>query len=123
MWATAVQCRMPEADLHRPVEKFFRARGYEVKGETGRFYFVALRGEEGPVVVELAERLTLALVLRGVDRLSRSGAVYVACRAAEGGTAWGRREKAILGLLRISGLGLLTVSEHGGVVPVLDPAR
>jgi hypothetical protein len=81
---------------------------------------VGVRDGESPVVVELGERLTLTLVLQAVDRLSCSDAVYVAFRAADGATVWRNRGKAILDLLRWSGVGLLAVSEHGDVVPVLD---
>ena len=119
-WATAVQCRMTEADLYGPVKRFLEEQGYEVKGETGHRGVVGVRDGESPVVVELGERLTLTLVLQAVDRLSCSDAVYVAFRAADGATVWRNRGKAILDLLRWSGVGLLAVSEHGDVVPVLD---
>lgn len=122
-WATAVQCRMTEADLYGPVKRFLEAQGYEVKGETGHRGVVGVRDGESPVVVELGERLTLTLVLQAVDRSSFSNAVYVAFRAADGVTGWRNRRKAILGLLRWAGLGLLTVSERDEVVPVLAAAR
>ena len=91
-----------------------------MKGEIGPCDVVAVRGEEGPVVVELKERFTLALVLQAVDRLSLSDAVYVAFPASKGHTAWRKRKKAVLGLLRRLGIGLLTVSATGEVVPILD---
>lgn len=114
---------MPEAELYGPIKQFLQAQGYEVKGEIGPCDVVAVRGEEGLVVVELKERLTLALVLQAVDRLAVSDAVYVAFRVGRGrAAAWRTRRKRVLGLLRRLGLGLLTVSEGGNVVPVLDPA-
>ena len=113
---------MTEADLYGPIKEFLEAQGYEAKGEIGPCDVVAVRGEEGPVVVELKERLTLALVLQAVDRLAISDAVYVAFRVGQGRTAaWRTRRKQVLSLLRRLGLGLLTVSPRGNVVPVLDP--
>ena len=46
---------MPEADLYGPIKRFLEAQGYEVKGEIGPCDVMAVRGDEGPVVVELKE--------------------------------------------------------------------
>ena len=114
---------MPEADLYHPIKRFLEAQGYEVKGEVGACDVVALREGAGPVVVEIKERLTLALILQAVDRLSVSDTVYVAFRAGRGHSAtWRTKRKQVLGLLRRLGVGLLTVSTRGQVKPVLDPA-
>jgi hypothetical protein len=114
---------MPEADLYAPIKRYLERQGYEVKGEIGPCDVVAVRGDEGPVVVELKESFTLALVLQAVDRLALSDAVYVAFRVGKGKTAtWRTRRKEVLGLLRRLGLGLLTVSTKGEVEAVLDPA-
>lgn len=114
---------MPEADLYDPIKRFLEAQGYEVKGEIGPCDVVAVRGEEPPVVVELKERLTLALILQAVDRLSVSDSVYLAFRVGKGRAgSWRTRRKRVVSLLRRLGLGLLTVSVSGEVVPVLDPA-
>ncbi len=113
---------MPEADLYVPIKGFLEAQGYQVKGEIGNCDVLAIRNDEGPVVVELKERLTLALILQAVDRLAVSNVVYVAFRVGKGQSAsWRTRRKQVLGLLRRLGLGLLTVSSRGDVVPVLDP--
>jgi hypothetical protein len=113
---------MPEADLYGPIKAFLEAQGYEVKGEIGPCDVVAVRGEGGVVVVELKERLTLNLILQAVDRLAVSDAVYVAFRVGKGQTAvWRSRRTRVVSLLRRLGLGLLTVSIRGIVVPVLDP--
>jgi len=113
---------MTEADLYQPIKRFLEAQGYVVKGEIGACDVVAVRDDE-VVVVELKERLSLALVLQAVDRLSVSSTVYVAFRP-EGGrrAAWSRRRRQVVGLLRRLGLGLLMVSVQGEVTPVLDPA-
>jgi hypothetical protein len=114
---------MPEADLYGPIKQFLEAQGYVVKGEIGPCDIVAVRGGENPVVVELKERLNLALILQAVDRLTVTDAVYVAFRTGKGHSAsWRSRRKQVTSLLRRLGLGLLTVSARGNVVPVLDPA-
>jgi hypothetical protein len=114
---------MAETDLYRPVKQFLEAQGYIVKGEVGPCDVVAVRGDEGPVVVELKERLCLSLVLQAVERLTVSDTVYVAFRIGNGHSAsWRSRRRQIVSLLRRLGLGLLTVSSRGRVVPVLDPA-
>ncbi len=114
---------MPEVDLYGPIKRFLEAQGYTVKGEIGPCDILAVRGDEGPVVVESKERLNLALVLQAVDRLAVSEAVYIAFRIGKGHSAsWRSRRKQVTSLLRRLGLGLLTVSARGNVVPVLDPA-
>jgi len=114
---------MAEVDLYGPIKRFLEAQGYAVKGEVGACDVVAVRGDEPPVVVELKERLSLALVLQAVDRLAVSDAVYLAFRTGKGHSAtWRARGKQVKGLLRRLGVGLLTVSAAGRVVAVLDPA-
>ena len=114
---------MAEADLYPPIKEFLESQGYEVKGEIGSCDVVGVRGDESPVVVELKERLNLALVLQAVDRLTVSDSVYVAFRIGKGFSAsWSSRKKQVLRLCRRLGLGVLTVSARGRVVPVLDPA-
>ncbi len=114
---------MPEVDLYLPIKRFLERQGFTVKGEIGPCDVVAVRAGEGPVVVELKERLSLALVLQAVDRLSMSDAVYIAFRIGKGhGASWRSRRTPVTNLLRRLGLGLLTVSAKGQVVAVLDPA-
>lgn len=114
---------MAEADLYEPIKRFLETQGYEVKGEVGACDIMAVRGDEGPVVVELKERLSLALLLQAVDRLKVSDSVYVAFRVGKGYSAsWRSRGKQVKSLLRRLGLGLLTVSTRGNVEAVLDPA-
>lgn len=113
---------MGEAELYGPIKLFLEAQGYVVKGEIGACDVMAVRGDEGPVVVELKERLSLALILQAVDRLAFADTVYVAFRVGKGHSAsWRTRKKQVTRLLRRLGVGLLTVSERGNVVPVLDP--
>lgn len=114
---------MSEAELYGPIKRFLEAQGYAVKGEIGDCDIVAVRGDEGPVVVELKAQLNLALVLQAIDRIRVSDAVYIAFRIGKRHSAsWRSREKLVTSLLRRLGLGLLTVSTRGTVVAVLDPA-
>ena len=110
---------LKESDLYEPVKAFLVARGYEVKGEIGPCDLFAVREDGETIVVELKTRLTLDLVLQGVDRLSVCETVYLAIPTSA--SAWRRRRRSILGLLRRLGLGLVTVGARGGVTVVLDP--
>ena len=114
---------MSEVELYGPIKRFLEDQGYIVKGEIGACDIVAVRGDEAPVVVELKERLNLALILQAVDRLTISDAVFIAFRIGKGHSAsWRSRTKQVKSLLRRLGLGLLTVSARGSVMAVLDPA-
>lgn len=114
---------MSEADLYPPIKEFLEGQGYEVKGEIGACDVLAVRRDEPPIVVELKERLNLALVLQAVDRLLVTEHVYLAFRIGKGQSAtWRTRHKQVTRLLRRLGLGLITVSNKGTVKAVLDPA-
>lgn len=114
---------MPEVDLYAPIKKFLVAQGYAVKGEVDDCDVVAVRGDEPPVIVELKERLNLALILQAVDRLKISDTVYIAFRTGKGKSAsWNDRNKQVRSLLRRLGLGLLCVSARNKVTAELDPA-
>jgi hypothetical protein len=108
-----------EADLYAPVKAFLEAQGWEVKGEVRGCDIVATRGDEAPIVVELKQRVTLALVLQGVDRLAITERVYLAVARPRR-----RLPRAVRALCRRLGLGLLTVTagRPGGVEVVVEPA-
>ncbi|MBI3709604.1 MAG: hypothetical protein HY246_18290 [Proteobacteria bacterium] len=115
--------RLPETSLYAPVKAFLEEQGYVVKGEIGRCDVLAVRGDEKPVIVELKIRLTLELLLQGVERLALSDAVYLAVPAPRGASPlFDRRFRK---LLRRVGLGLLVVHESRAgtakVEAVLDP--
>ena len=104
---------MAEVELYGPIKQFLEAQGYMVKGEIGPCDIVAVRGDEGPVVVELKERLNFALILQAVDRLTISDAVYIAFRVGKGHSAsWRSRGKQVKRLLRRLGA-LLDVFQAG----------
>ncbi len=111
---------MKETDLYPPLKRFLEAQGYAVKGEVTGCDLVAVRGEELPVVVELKRTFSLPLLLQAVDRLALTDTVYVA--VPEGSPALRRHHKRALKLLRMLGVGLLTVAPDAGRVGVLlDP--
>jgi len=114
---------MAEVELYAPIKEFLEAQGYVVKGEIGACDIMALRDDEGPLVVELKETLNFTLILQAVDRLKICDTVYVAFRVGKGHSAsWRSRKRQVTSLLRRLGIGLLTVSARDVVVPVLDPA-
>lgn len=113
---------MSEAALYAPIKAFLERQGYAVKGEIGPCDVVAVRGDEPPVIVEIKQQLTLALILQAVDRLAVAETVYVAFRVGKGHSAsWRSRRKQVEALLRRLGVGLLTVSARNRVEAVVDP--
>lgn len=113
---------MAEAALYPPVKAFLEAQGYTVKGEIGPCDVMAMRGDEPPVIVEMKEQLTLALILQAVDRLVMAPTVYIAFRAGKGHSAsWRSRRKQVVAMVRRLGLGVLTVSARNRVEAVVDP--
>ena len=113
-----------ETELYPAVKVFLEARGYQVKGEIRGCDLVATRGSEPPVIVELKLSFNLSLVLQGVDRLAMTDRVYlaVAARRRRGGAISVYR-RAVRGLCRRLGLGLMTVTpgRHARVEVLLEP--
>ena len=108
---------MRETDLYPPIKSFLEAQGYNVKSEVKSCDVVATRGDEPPVVVELKTKLTLPLILQGVDRLALTDAVYLATGPVRGSrktSLWGRHRRQILGLCKRLGLGLMSVEKGVG---------
>ncbi len=102
---------MKESDLYEPVKQFLQAQGYVVKGEVAHCDLVAQRNDEPPIVVELKLSLNLSVLLQAVDRTALTDLVYIAIpEAADGRNALLRKSrKSINRLLRMLGLGLITV--------------
>ena len=113
---------MRETALYKPIKRFLKAQGYEVKAEVGPADVVAVRGDESPVIVELKTAFSLALFHQAVERQAISDLVYIAVPEAKVRGAY----KALLRnrkLCRRLGLGLITVRLSDGHVTVhLDPA-
>jgi hypothetical protein len=115
---------MKESDLYLPLKRFLISQNYEVKGEVQDCDVVAIRGKEAPVVVELKLTLNLDLVLQAVDRLLLTPKVYIGiparCKILD------RRQKHIIKLLRMLGLGLVVIDldkESDSVNVLLDPGE
>ena len=115
---------MKESDLYPPLKRFLESQNYEVKGEVHNCDVLAVRGEEAPVVVELKLFLNLDVILQAVERLSLTSKVYIGipeqCKTLK------RRRKHIFKLLRMLGLGLVTIDSQqdiGGVEVLLDPGE
>ena len=114
---------MKETDLYPPIKAFLEGQGYEVKGEVQDCDVLAVRDEQEPVVVELKNTLNIDVLLQAVDRKALTQKVYVGVRAPC--KALERRRKSVFKLLRMLGVGLLTVRlRHGSgtVAVLLDPA-
>jgi hypothetical protein len=107
---------MPETDLYLPIKRHLESQGYTVKAEIKGCDVVAVRGGELPVIVELKQAMSLALLYQAVDRLTVAELVYVAvARPKRGVTADATR------LCRRLGLGLIVVTTSGSVDVVADP--
>ena len=102
-----------ETTLYLPVKDFLERQGYEVKGEVRGCDLVARRGDEPLVVVELKLRLSLALILQGVDRLALTERVYLAVprpsSRRRGSRSLAPDARDVRKLCRRLGLGLLLV--------------
>jgi len=116
---------MKESDLYLPIKRFLESQDFTVKSEIHGCDVLAFRGEEEPVIIELKLTLNLNLILQAVDRLSLSGKVYVAipkaCAAFKK-----QQHKQVVKLIRMLGLGLLTVDPKariGCVAVICDPGE
>jgi hypothetical protein len=114
-----------ETALYAPVKEFLEARGYKVKGEVWGCDLVARRGDEPPIIVELKLRLSLALVLQGIDRLALTERVYLAVPRPRSrqrrGHGLAPDAPAIRRLCRRLGLGLLLIGGSRRVEILEEP--
>jgi len=115
---------MKESDLYLPLKSYLESQNYEVKGEIGNCDVMAIRGDEKPVVIELKLSINLTVVLQSVDRLSITPCVYIGipkkCKTLK------RQSKQIIKLLKMLGLGLITIEpdrKKGNVTILLDPSE
>lgn len=113
---------MKESDLYPPLKHFLQSQDYEVKGEVNGCDVLAVRAQETPVIVELKLSLNLDVILQAVDRILLSPNVYIGvpsdCKALK------RKRKRIIKLLKMLGLGLMTINykkDKGLVKVLLDP--
>lgn len=113
---------MKESDLYLPLKSYLETQGYAVKGEVEHCDVMAVRGEETPVVIELKLVINLTVVMQAVDRLAMTPNVYVGipsqCKTLK------RQHKKIIKLLKMLGLGLITIHpdrQNNKVKVLLDP--
>lgn len=112
---------MSESELSAPVKAFLESLGYTVKGEIVGCDLLGMRGDDPPIVViaELKLSLSLELILQAVDRLTAADEVWLAVPATRKGRDRDRRARR---LLRLLGLGLMTVNlKTGNVEPEIAP--
>ncbi len=109
-----------ETSLYAAVKAFLEARGFTAKGEIGGCDIVALRGEEPRrlAIVELKLSLNLELLLQGVDRMAAADEVWLAVPATRRGRD---RDRRMVRLCRLLGLGLLAVGGGGRVEVLAEP--
>ncbi len=112
----ALSFGMAETDLYLPVKRHLVAQGYVVKSEILSCDVMGLRGDELPVIVELKQSLSLALLYQAVDRLTVTGHVYVAIARPKRGVA-----ADALKLCRRLGIGVIVISSSGSLEVLADP--
>src|SRR5437588_4040185 len=104
-----------ETSLYAPVKRFLESLGFDVKGDICGCDFVALRGDEPPLVVigELKLGFNLELVLQAVNRMAACDELWLAVRVGKRRSR--ERDPRVLKLCRLLGVGLLAVSATGNV--------
>lgn len=107
-----------ETALYPALKAFLEARGFEVKGEICGCDIVAVMPGEKPLlmITEIKLSFTLELVLQAVDRLHSADEVWLAVVASRRGRD---RDRRVLRLCRLLGVGLLGVTVGNGRVEVL----
>ena len=87
-----------------------------MKAEIRSCDVVGLRADEAPVIVELKQAMSLALLYQAIDRLAVTEHVYIAIARPKRGIA-----TSALKLCRRLGLGLIIVAASGSVEVMADP--
>ncbi len=110
-----------ETTLYAAVKSFLEQQGFTAKGEICGCDVVAVRPGERPVLVicELKLGFNLDLVLQAADRMAAADAVWLAVPRTQRGRD---RDRRVVRLCRLLGLGLLTVAADGTVDVLADPA-
>jgi hypothetical protein len=110
-----------ETTLYAAVKAFLERQGYVAKGEVCGCDVVAVRQGEPPILVicELKLGFNLELLLQAADRMAAADAVWLAVPRTRRGRD---RDRRVVRLCRLLGLGLLTVGADGIVEVLADPA-
>ncbi len=111
---------MSETRLYAAVKAFLEAQGFSAKGEIHGCDVVAIRPGEPPILVicEMKLGLNLELVLQAVDRMAVADAVWLAVPRTRRGRD---RDRRVVKLCRLVGLGLITVGPNGVVEELAAP--
>jgi hypothetical protein len=111
---------LSETRLYAAVKTFLEAQGYSAKGEIHGCDVVAIRPGEPPILVicEMKLGLNLELVLQAVDRMPVADAVWLAVPRTKRGRD---RDRRVVKLCRLVGLGLLTVGADGFIEVLANP--
>ena len=109
-----------ETALYAAVKRFLEAQGFEAKGEVVGCDIVAVRPGEPAIVVicELKLQFNLELLLQAADRMSVADAVWLAVPRTRRGRD---RDRRVVRLCRLLGVGLLTVGTDGIVDILAEP--
>ncbi len=99
-----------------PVKLYLEAQGYEVKSEIRFCDVVGMRPGEVPVIVELKQAMSLALLYQAIERLAVTEHVYIAIARPKRGIA-----SSAVKLCRRLGLGLMIVTAAGSIEVMADP--
>ena len=110
-----------ETTLYGAVKRFLETQGFEAKGEVVGCDIVAVRAGEPPLLVicELKLQFNLDLLLQAADRMSVADAVWLAVPRTRRGRD---RDRRVVRLCRLLGLGLLTVGADGVVDVLAEPS-
>jgi hypothetical protein len=111
---------LSETRLYAAVKAFLEAQGFSAKGEIHGCDVVAVRPGEPPILVicEMKLGLNLELVLQAVDRMPVADAVWLAVPRTKRGRD---RDRRVVKLCRLVGLGLLTVGSDGFIEVLANP--
>ena len=109
-----------ETTLYAAVKRFLEAQGFDAKGEVVGCDIVAVRPGEPPMLVicELKLQLNLELLLQAADRMALADEVWLAVPRTRRGRD---RDRRVVKLCRLIGLGLLTVGADGIVDVLAEP--
>ena len=109
-----------ETTLYAAVKRFLERQGFEPKGEVIGCDIVAVRPGEPPLLVicELKLQFNLDLLLQAADRMAAADAVWLAVPRTRRGRD---RDRRVVKLCRLLGLGLLAVGTDGTVDVLAEP--
>jgi len=115
---------MVESDLYPVLKSYLEGQGYAVKGEILNCDVVALRDDGPPIIVELKLAFNMTILLQAIDRIKISSTIYIG--VPSGLAILKKRRKQVVKLMRMLGLGLMTIdptARVGNVNVLCDPGE